>query len=405
MNIFPFPALRPDPARAGKVAALPYDVVSTAEAAAEAKGNPDCFFHVSRPEIDLPDGADPHSPAAYAAGRAALDALRASGALKQDAAPALFVYRQVMGKHVQRGVAACLDTVDYGTLIRTHEKTRPDKEDDRTRHISSLGAQTGLVFLLYRDQAAIDRMVAQTEATIPLYDFTSSDGIRHMVWKAVDSAALAAAFASVPHCYIADGHHRAAAATRVARERAAANPHHTGGEEYNRFLGVLFPAGQLQILPYNRVVKDLNGLSKEDFLLKVRGLFQVSTGAAPSPAAPGLCSLYLGGGAWYGLQLKAVLGSDAFASLDVSVLQDRLLAPLLGITDPRTSTRIDFIGGIRGPDELVRLVDSGKAAAAFSMHPVTVDQLMAISDAGQTMPPKSTWFEPKLRSGLLLHTL
>jgi uncharacterized protein (DUF1015 family) len=404
MNIHPFPALRPDPARAARVAALPYDVVSTAEAAAEARGNPDCFFHVSRPEIDLPAGADPHAPAAYEAGRAALDHLRASGALKQDGAPALFIYRQVMGTHIQRGVACCLETQDYGSLIKTHEKTRIDKEDDRTRHISSLGAQTGLVFLLYRDQAEIDRLVARTEATTPLYDFTSSDGIRHMVWKVEDSAGLAAAFKTVPHCYIADGHHRAAAAARVARERAAANPRHTGREEYNRFLGVLFPASQLQVLPYNRVVKDLNGLSRDEFLLKVRSLFPVSANGNPNPARPGLASLYLDG-AWYGLELKPAPGAGPLASLDVSVLQDRLLAPLLGIADPRTSARIDFIGGIRGTGELVRQVDSGKAAAAFSLHPVTVDQLMAISDVGQTMPPKSTWFEPKLRSGLLLHTL
>jgi uncharacterized protein (DUF1015 family) len=404
VNIHPFSALRPPSDRAAKVAAPPYDVVSFAEAASQAKGNPDCFFHVSRPEIDLPSGTDPHSPEAYAAARAALDRLRASGALAPDTAPALFIYRQVMGDHVQRGVAACLDTADYGILIKTHEKTRPDKEDDRMRHIAVLGAQTGLVFLLYPDQADIDRLVAITEAQPPLYDFTSSDGIRHSVWKAVDSAALARAFQTVPHCYIADGHHRAAAAVRVARDRMAGNPAHTGREEYNRVLGVLFPASQLQVLPYNRAVHDLNGLSRDAFLAAVRDRFAITPNAAPRPAEPGLCSLYLDG-AWYGVRLVPDPGADALASLDVSVLQDRLLAPVLGITDPRTSSRIDFIGGIRGPDELARLVDSGKAAVAFSLHPVTVGQLMAISDAGQTMPPKSTWFEPKLRSGLLLHTI
>jgi uncharacterized protein (DUF1015 family) len=404
MNIHPFPALRPAPDRAARVAALPYDVVSTAEAAAEANGNPDCFFHVSRPEIDLPAGADPHSAAAYAAARQALDRLRASGALAQDAEPGLFIYRQVMGAHVQRGVAACLEAADYGSLIKTHEKTRPDKEDDRARHIESLEAQTGLVFLLYRDQAAIDRMVAQTEAEKPLYDLTSSDGIRHAVWKVRDSATLARAFQAVPHCYIADGHHRAAAAARYAQKRKAANPAHTGREEYNRFLGVLFPASQLQVLPYNRIAKDLNGLSPTAFLAAVQARFTVTPAAAPTPPEPGLCSFYLGG-AWHGLRLAPAAGDDALASLDVSVLQDRLLAPVLGIADPRTSTRIEFIGGIRGPGELKKYVDDGRAAVAFSMHPVTVEQLMAISDAGQAMPPKSTWFEPKLRSGLLLHTL
>ncbi|MFO7534895.1 MAG: DUF1015 family protein [Kiritimatiellia bacterium] len=404
MNIHPFPALRPAPDRAARVAALPYDVVSTAEASAEAHGNPDCFFHVSRPEIDLPAGADPHSPAAYAAARQALDRLRASGALAQDAEPALFIYRQVMGAHVQRGVAACLEAADYGSLIKTHEKTRPDKEDDRARHIESLEAQTGLVFLLYRDQAAIDRLVAQTEAEKPLYDLTAGDGIRHMVWKVRDSATLARAFQAVPHCYIADGHHRAAAAARHAQRRKAANPAHTGREEYNRFLGVLFPASQLQVLPYNRIVKDLNGLSPTAFLAAVQAQFSVTPAAPPSPPEPGQCSFYLGG-SWYGLRLAPAAGADALASLDVSVLQDRLLAPVLGVADPRTSTRIEFIGGIRGPGELMKCVDDGRAAVAFSLHPVTVEQLMAVSDAGQTMPPKSTWFEPKLRSGLLLHTL
>ncbi len=404
MNIHPFPALRPTPGRAAQVAALPYDVVSAAEAASQAKGNPDCFFHVSRPEIDLPAGADPHSPEAYDAARAALDHLQTSGALVPDAEPALFVYRQIMGDHVQRGVAACLDTTDYGVRIKTHEKTRPDKEDDRMRHIAVLGAQTGLVFLLYPDQAEVDRLVAKTEAQHPLYDFTSSDGIRHTVWKAADSAALAKAFKAVPHCYIADGHHRAAAAVRVARERQAGNPAHTGREAYNHFLGVLFPASQLQVLPYNRAVRDLNGLSRDAFLAALRGRFAITPNAAPRPAKPGLCSVYLAG-TWYGLQLVPTPGADALASLDVSVLQDHLLKPVLGITDPRTSSRIEFIGGIRGPDELVRLVDEGKAAVAFSLHPVTVGQLMAISDAGQTMPPKSTWFEPKLRSGLLIHTI
>ena len=403
MQIHPFPALRPAPGRAERVAAPPYDVVTAEEAAALADGNPDCFLHVSRPEIDLPPGADPHAPGAYAASRAALDRLRVSGALVQDAAPGLYLYRLTMGAHVQRGLAACLDTADYGVRIKTHEKTRADKEDDRTRHILAARANTGLVFLLYRDRAEIDRLVAAVEQGAPLYDFRSDDGIRHTVWICPDPEPLTRAFAAVPQVYIADGHHRAAAAVRVARELEPREPARSGPSACTRFLGVLFPASQLQILPYNRLVRDLNGLSPRAFLEAVRRRFTVFPDAPPAPDRPGRCSLYLDG-AWHGIVLDPPAGADAVSALDVSLLQEGLLGPVLGIEDPRTSPRIDFIGGIKGPDALVRQIRSGQAAAAFSMHPVTVDHLMAVSDAGRTMPPKSTWFEPKLRSGLLLHT-
>lgn len=405
MRISPFKALRPGPEAAPRVAAPPYDVVSAAEAKVLAAGNPHHFLHVTRAEIDMPDGTDPACDAVYAQGRRALDELRRSRVLIEERAASLYIYRLELAGHVQHGVAACLDIEDYiRQTIRTHEKTRQDKEDDRARHIRILEANTGPVFLLYRRRAAIDTLIAGIERGEPLCAFTAADGVRHTVWRAPDPLALQQAFAAVDVCYIADGHHRAAAAVRVGQERRAANPAHTGQEEYNRFLGVLFPDNQLRILPYNRAVHDLNGLSTETFLAAVRSRFAVREQAAPAPAAPQRASMYLAG-RWYGLAWEVAGDADPVSTLDVSVLQERLLAPVLGIDDPRTSGRIDFIGGIRGHEELARLVDTGRAAVAFSMYPTTVDQLMAIADAGQMMPPKSTWFEPKLRSGLLVHTL
>jgi uncharacterized protein (DUF1015 family) len=405
MRLSPFKALRPAPDAAARVAAPPYDVVTAAEARLLTAGNPHSFLHVTRAEIDMPEEADPASEAVYAQGRRTLDSLRRERVLIEDPAPSLYIYRLELGAHVQHGVAACLDIEDYvRQTIRTHEKTRQDKEDDRARHIRILEANTGPVFLLYRRQPAIDALVESVEQGAPLCAFTAADGVRHAVWRAPDPAALQNAFAAVDVCYIADGHHRAAAAVRVGQERRAANPAHTGREEYTRFLGVLFPDNQLRILPYNRAVHDLNGLSAETFLAAVRERFAVREEAAPAPAAPRRASMYTAG-RWYGLAWDTPPGADPVSSLDVSVLQDRLLAPVLGIDDPRTSGRIDFIGGIRGHEELARLVDAGRAAVAFSMYPTTVDQLTAIADAGQMMPPKSTWFEPKLRSGLLVHTL
>jgi uncharacterized protein (DUF1015 family) len=288
------------------------------------------------------------------------------------------------------------------TIIKKHEKTRRDKEDDRTRLIGTLSADTGPVFLTYRDSQAIDALAAQAQKDAPLYDFTAPDGIQHTVWRVADSS-FVEKFRSVPVAYVADGHHRTASAVRVGRERREKNPDHTGNEEYNWFLAVLFPASQLQILPYNRAVKDLNGLSKADFLEAVGRAFTVTPNANDTPARPGEIRMYLDG-AWHGLTWQPGVDADPISQLDVTGLQDRLLAPILGIDDPRTSKRIDFIGGIRGPGELVKAVDSGKSAVAFSMYPTTVEQLMAIADANQIMPPKSTWFEPKLRSGLFIHT-
>ena len=406
MKTKPFTALRPAAGVAERLASVPYDVVDTAEARALAAGNSLSFLHVSRPEIDLPDGTDIYSDAVYAQAVRALEGLKGQGALASDPVPSYFAYRQVMGDHAQVGVVTCCHIDDYASdVIRKHEKTRQDKEDDRTRHVLELNANTGPVFLTYRDVEAVDAVVAATMAGAPLYDFTAPDGIRHTVWKVSPDggASLRALFDAVPVAYVADGHHRAKAAWRAGAERRAANPAHTGEEEYNWFLAVLFPASQLRILPYNRCVADLNGLSPEAFLARVREVFTVAESAPPAPAASRQVSMYMGG-RWYGLSWPA-FDADPVAQLDVSVLQERLLGPVLSIGDPRTDRRISFVGGIRGTDELERRVDSGRSAVAFSMAPVTVGQMMAIADAGQIMPPKSTWFEPKLRSGLLVHEI
>jgi uncharacterized protein (DUF1015 family) len=311
-----------------------------------------------------------------------------------------------MGEHEQTGLVACCSIDEYDAdLIKKHERTRRDKEDDRTRHLLTLGAQTGLVFLTYRGREEIDAAVGPILRAAPLYDFTAPDGVAHTVWRVPDPAFFVEAFERVPALYVADGHHRSASASRARAALRDENPGHTGDEDYNFVLAVVFPADQLRILPYNRVVKDLGGRTPEDFLSAVRERFEVTEGASPSPER-GSFAMYLGG-AWYGLRPPAgsVDPTDPIASLDVSVLQDRLLAPVLGVEDPRTDKRIDFVGGIRGTEELERAVDSGRAAVAFSLHPTTLDDLMRIADAGEIMPPKSTWFEPKLRDGLVCHKI
>jgi len=386
------------------VASVPYDTVDTDEARALAAGNPRSFLRIGRPEIDRPAGTDIHSDAVYAKAAANFQEFQKVGYLVREDQPHVYVYRLQMGKHIQRGIVGCCHIEDYEkNIIRKHEKTRADKEDDRTRHVKTLNANSGPIFLTYRDVPALDKIVAETEKGRPLFDFDAADGIHHTIWRIASSDPVVEAFARVPVCYIADGHHRAAAAVRAGTEKMASNPRHTGNEEYNWFLAVLFPAGQLQILPYNRCVNDLNGLSREAFLGAVKKVFTLTDNASPTPSGTRHCSMYVAG-KWYGLSWT-VSGNDPVASLDVSFVQDRLLSPILGIQDPRTDKRIEFIGGIRGTGELVKRVDSGKAAVAFSMYPVTVDQVMAIADAGRIMPPKSTWFEPKLRSGLLVHTL
>jgi uncharacterized protein (DUF1015 family) len=407
MRIKPFAAIRPRPAAAARVAAVPYDVVDAAEARVLAAGNPDSFLHVSRPEIDLPDGTDPHDPAVYRQGARALQRLLASGTLLQEEEECLYVYRQTAGDHVQTGLVACCHIDDYaGGVIRRHEKTRQDKEDDRTRHTLALKANSGLVFLAYRDVAALDRLAAAAAAAPPLYDFVAPDGVRHVVWRvaAGDAAPWIEAFAVVPAAYVADGHHRVKAACRAGGELRAANPRHTGAEEYNWFMAALFPASQLRVLPYHRCVADLRGLAPREFLARVADRFAVRESRQALPEGPCRLNMYLAG-KWHELAWTPFAG-DPVSVLDASVLQDRLLRPLLGIDDPRTDERISFVGGGAGAaEELVRRVDSGRAAVAFALRPVTVGQMMKVADSSLVMPPKSTWFEPKLRSGLLVHSI
>ena len=403
MRIRAFQGLVPPAALAPEVACVPYDVVNTTEAAALAAGKPNSLLHVDRAEIDVPAGTDPHANAVYAKANENFLKLQTAGALGRAVGPSLYVYQQQMGSHVQRGLVAVCHVEDYDAdLIKKHEKTRPDKEDDRTRLIDTISANTGPVFTTYRDEAAVTALVEAKVKEKPTHDFTAPDGIRHTTWRVAGGAEWVKAFEKVPYIYIADGHHRAASAARVARLRRAKNPKHTGAEDYNWFLCVLFPASELKILPYNRLVVDLNGHSPADFLAKVKATFGLEENAAPTPTAVGRVSMYFQK-KWYGLKIAADPKADPVSRLDVQVLQEKLLAPVLGIADVRTSKRIDFVGGIRGPGELVKRVDAD-GGVAFSMFPVTLGQLMDISDVGQIMPPKSTWFEPKLRSGLFVHT-
>ena len=379
------------------VASVPYDVVDTAEATALAAGNPKSFLHVSRPEIDLAPGTDCSSPEAYAQARRALDGLVANGTLVRDGEPKFYAYRQTMGGHSQTGIVATFDTKDYlSGVLKQHEKTRRDKEDDRTRHIETLSAHTGPAFLTYRDDPAIDLIVKDACRGEPLYDFVADDGIGHTVWEIASASSCMAdelqeLFARIPVAYIADGHHRSAAASRYAKE------HNFEGES-RWFLAVIFPASQLRILSYNRLVADLNGLSDGEFLSRVSENFRIGEKGERN------CRMYFRG-RWHDLSWSIPPGADAVSSLDVAYLQERLLAPILGIGDPRTDSRISFMGGIRGDDALVAKVDSGENAVAFAMEPVTVEEIMSIADAGAIMPPKSTWFEPKLRSGLFVHEI
>jgi uncharacterized protein (DUF1015 family) len=405
LRIRPFQGLRPTPQLAPQVACVPYDVVDRAEAAALAEGNPCSLLHVDRAEIDLPPATDPYSDAVYDKALENFLALQKEGALIRETGRVVYLYQQIMGTHAQTGVAALCHIDDYeNNVIKKHEKTRKDKEDDRTRLIGTLSADTGPVFLTYRGQGAIDRFINEAKRDKPLYDFTAPDGIRHTVWRLDHAGELVDDFGRVQCAYVADGHHRTASAVRVGKERRAKNPNHTGNEEYNWFLAVLFPGSQLKILPYNRCVQDLNGNAEEDLTAKLKAAgFTVEEAREATPPGPGEVRMYLGG-KWLRVAWTPDPQADPIARLDVTVLQERVLSPLLGIDDPRTSKRIEFIGGIRGTDELERRVKDGRAAVAFSMYPTTVEQLMDIADAGAIMPPKSTWFEPKLRSGLFIHT-
>ncbi|MDB6074893.1 MAG: SpoOJ/ParA/ParB/repB family protein [Verrucomicrobiaceae bacterium] len=408
MRIRSFEGLVPVPQHAAAVAAVPYDVVNREEAAALAKDHPLNLLHVDRAEIDLPTSVDPYDAQVYAQAAKALKKLQDDGVLVRESGRCMYLYRQTVGAHSQTGLVTTCNVEDYELdVIKKHEKTRQDKEDDRTKLVDSLSANTGPIFLTYKGCSSINAIIQRIQAEEQsAHDFTADDGVRHQVWKVGRGAcvSLESLFAErVENAYIADGHHRAASAFRVGKLRRAANPNATGEEDFNWFLSVLFPGNELNILPYNRAVKDFNGQTQEEFVSKVENVFSLKYTATKEPTKPGQCCMYTKG-QWHVLEWQPEAGASPIDLLDVSILQNKLLAPVLGIDDPRTSKRIDFIGGIRGTAELERLVDDGLAVVAFSMYPVTVDQLMAISDAGQIMPPKSTWFEPKLRSGLFIHT-
>lgn len=399
----PFPALLPKPELAARICELPYDVMSSEEARALAAGNPLSFLRVSKPEIDLPPGTDPYDPAVYARGAENFARLIADGALVRDTQPCFYLYRQIMGGHAQTGLVAAASCQEYlDGVIKKHELTRPDKEDDRVRHVEALDAQTGPVFLTYPAVAAVDAFVAERTAGAPYADFTAADGVRHTSWRIADAEGIqliGAAFAQLPSLYIADGHHRSAAAARVFQARNGAGA--SGG-----FLTVIFPHNQMQILPYNRVLKDLNGHPPETLLAKLDAVFAITDPGAAQPARKHALGLYLGG-RWRTLHFRPDFAatSDPIGQLDVTLLQKHVLAPLFGIDDPRTSQRISFVGGIRGTAELERLVDGGEYACAFSMFPTDITDLMTIADAGGIMPPKSTWFEPKLRDAMFCHLI
>ena len=403
--IRPFAALRPTPEFAAQVAAPPYDVLSTEEARAAAQGKPWSFLHISKPEIDLPEGADPYSPPVYARAAENLRHMLNRGVLKRDAAPCYYVYRMVMNGHEQTGLAAACSIADYDAQrVRRHELTRPDKEDDRVRQIEAVNAHTGPVLLAYPAAPQVDAMLAEASAGSPEFDVMAASGVRHMLWVMREEdriARLTAAFDALPALYIADGHHRTAAASRVAAARRAAAPQRQAEASYESFLSVAFPHHQLRILPYNRVVRDLNGLEREELLRRVAARFSVAPSAGRvTPERRGVFGLYLPG-QWYRLEIDpARIPTDPTARLDISLLAEHLLGPVLAIGDPRTDPRIDFIGGIRGPEELERRV-AGGMAAAFSMYPTSLQDLMAVADAGRIMPPKSTWFEPKLADGVV----
>ncbi len=410
MNLIqPFAALRPAPGRAADVVAPPYDVLSTAEARERAAGRPYSFLHISKPEIDLPPDTNPYAPEVYAKGAENLQKLIDSGVLARDPAPGYYAYRIVMGAHSQTGLVAAASVADYDTnRIRKHEFTRPDKEDDRVRQIDALDAQTGPVLLAYPAAPEVDAILATASAGTPDSD-AELDGVRHTLWVIRDTAVqarLTAAFNAMHALYIADGHHRSASASRIAAARKASNPAHTGQEPYNYFLSVIFPAHQMKIMDYNRVITDLNGLTAEAFLEKIGTAFNVEPAAAQvKPERPGVFGLYLGG-RWLRLTIRPeLIPADPVGRLDVSLLQNNLIAPVLGIADPRRDKRIDFVGGIRGLAELEKRVDSGEMALAFALHPTRMEDLMAVADANEVMPPKSTWFEPKLADGMASHTL
>ena len=410
-TIKPFRALRPPKDLAEKVSALPYDVMNVAEACAMAAGNPNSFLHISRAEIDLPSGTDPHDESVYLQGKVNLAEFIRRGVLTQDSSECFYVYRQRMGSISQTGLVVCASVDDYQSgVIKKHEHTRADKEEDRVQHIDYLNANDEPVFYLSRSCAEAEEIIDGVTNTAPEYDFISDDGVGHTAWVISERPLidrLTVLFAAIPRLYVADGHHRSAAASRVRELRRDKNPGHTGNEEYNSFLTVIFPENQLNIMPYNRAVKDLNGRTIAEFMDQVSISFEVLPSPFPViPAERHQFGMYLDG-RWYQLHARPAMVNekDTVNRLDVSILQNSLLSPLLGIDNPRTDQRIHFVGGIRGNDELVKLVDSGEFAVSFALHPTSIAELIELADQDQIMPPKSTWFEPKLRSGLFVHLL
>ncbi|MDW8309032.1 MAG: DUF1015 family protein [Verrucomicrobiales bacterium] len=412
-TIEPFAALRPRPDLAARLCELPYDVVSSEEARQQAAGNPLSFFHVSRAEIDLPSGTDPHAPEVYAKARENFERLIAGGALRQDAQRCFYLYRQIMGAHAQVGIVGVASCEDYlRGVIKKHELTRPDKEEDRRRHIETLNAQTGPAFLIHRaDDTLAEFVCARTERE-PEVDFTAADGVRHSAWTVADAEGIALVrerFAQMPALYIADGHHRTAAAAQVFLNRGRVPCPGTPAQPppaFAFFLAVIFPHDRVQVLPYHRALKDLNGLTPAQVFQKLETVFETLPADTPVPSRPHEVGFYMAG-RWRRLRFRPALtqAGAVWDRLDVALLQQHVLEPVFGIADPRTSERIEFVGGIRGTAELERLVDSGACACAFALHPTSVEELMQIADAGRILPPKSTWFEPKLRDGMFCHLI
>ena len=400
MKINAFKAIRPTAELAAQVASVPYDTINRFEAAKLAENNPYSFLRIIRAEIELSSSVDLHDDKVYKHSAENLEKFINNGTLITEDEPTFYIYRQIMNGHSQSGIVCCCHIDDYeNNIIKKHEHVLPEKVADRTHLIKELNANTGPIFLTYRDQSQIDKLVIEEERAEPLFDFTSEDAVQHTVWKVSDCELLYRYLGEVPVAYVADGHHRAASAVSVGLERKAANSEHNGDEEYNWFVSVLFPATQLNVLSYNRAIRDLNGMNPEGFLDVVKSRFNFDLQHTAEPPERGCVSMYMDG-EWHTFRWGGKTDM-----LDADVLQDQLLAPLLGIEDPKTDKRISFVGGIRGTEELEKLVDSGEYAVAFSMYPVAIEQVMAVSDNDQVMPPKSTWFEPKLRSGLFIHSL
>jgi uncharacterized protein (DUF1015 family) len=396
----PFKAWHPAPENVEQIACVPYDVVSVKEAHSLADGNPKSFLHVVRPEIDLPEGTDPHDDEVYATGAENLNNFLRNGTLQQEEKPQIYVYQLIRNGRPQTGIFACVSVTDYDNdVILKHELTRPAKEDDRTRHILTQQAHAEPVMMTYKDDQQTEDLIEETTEQDPLFEFTASDGVIHKLWRANQTEAFVQAFKSISHLYIADGHHRCKSASRAAEQKRKNNPDHTGNEEYNFFPAVIFPMSNMNILPYNRVVHAI----PDNFLNTLQQKFDLIPNAKPTPTEKGAISIYIDGN-WYGMELPLEDNPNSVQQLDVHRLQEFVLSSLLDINDPRRDENISFVGGIRGTEELETLVDNGTAELAISMYATSIEELVEVSDEGRLMPPKSTWFEPKLRSGLLVHT-